>query len=474
MLTTKALQPSRQVPSPRVTGPALSPPSPAIPSLSVAQPVASVLDPFASEQQTTFRRVAFYSGLGLLFLRVSLVQEWVSYFVGVNTYLLYLFAPTAILGAFTTGSIVRTLQAKAGWLWVAFFAWMILATPMSSWPGGSLGRIMNYGRVDFVFLFIMGGLALNWSDARMIFNTIAGAAVINVAAFRLLGTNDMGGRTNLASMISIGNSNDLAAHLLLVLPFLGLLAMSRKRSIVVRLGIFAVLAVGILLILGTGSRGALIGMGVALLFALALANWRQRAVVIAGLIIMGVTAPLVLPESTLTRLGSLFGEEHVEAEESARSREYLFNKSLEFTWQYPLFGVGPDQFSNFEGGQRVEAGLVGSWHATHCAWTQISSECGIPAFLFFVGGLATALMMVWRTHLRARREGFVDIKNATLCYLIGMLAHLGAITFLSNAYEYLLPAMVGIAITIHFAANRHMNLNASHAFSNTTRVLATR
>lgn len=468
MLTTKALQPSRQVaPLPTAVDPAPSPPSPPTPSPFAAK----VAESFAFEQQTSFRRVAFYSGLGLLFLRMSLLQELASYFAGVNTYLLYLFAPTAILGAFATGSIVRTLQAKASWLWIAFFAWMILATPMSSWPGGSAGRIMSYGRVDFVFLFIMGGLAMSWSDARMIVNAIAVAAVINVATFRLLGTSDMSGRMNLG-IVSIGNSNDLAAHLLLVLPFLGFLALDRKRSAVVRLGVCAVLGVGLLAILSTGSRGALVGMGLALLFILALASWSQRAVVFAGFLILAATAPFFLPESTLLRLGSLFGEQHAEAEESATSREYLFNKSLEYTFQYPLFGVGPDQFANFEGGQRVEAGLVGSWHATHCAWTQVSAECGIPAFLFFVGGIAAALMMVWKTHQRARREGFLDIKNATFCYLVGMIAYLGAITFLSNAYYYLLPAMIGLAITMHFTANRYMNLHAGQTLSNTGKVLA--
>jgi hypothetical protein len=69
----------------------------------------------------------------------------------------------------------------------------------------------------------------------------------------------------------------------------------------------------------------------------------------------------------------------------------------------------------------------------------------------------SAMTMVFRTHRKAKQRGFVEIKNATFCYLTAMIAHLGAITFLSNAYEFYLPAMVGLAISMTFAANRLMD-----------------
>ena len=101
-------------------------------------------------------------------------------------------------------------------------------------------------------------------------------------------------------------------------------------------------------------------------------------------------------------------------------------------------------------------GRVGSWHDTHCSWTQISSECGIPALVFYLAGLGSALLLVMRTFRAARRNGHSEIANACFCYLLGMAGFLVSITFLSNAYRYYVPAMISLAVGMCFAARRQM------------------
>jgi O-antigen ligase len=422
-----------------------------------------VADPAVlADERNPLRKLAFYAAAGLLFLRLGVISELIFSMTGFNARLMYLFAPLAILGAFATGALRRTFTARAAWLWAGFFGWMILATPMSYWVGGSLNRVLSYGRVDFLFLVILGGLAMTWKEVRTLLHAIALAGVANVLVARWFGANDMGGRTNLADIIgSIGNSNDLASQLLLVLPFVAFVAMDSKRNMLVRLICIAAIGVGFTVILGTGSRGALIGIAVSMLFVLLYASAGQRAAILGGTVVMAMIAAVALPASTLSRLGSLFGESHVEAEQSSKSREYLFNKSLEYTRQFPIFGVGPDQFPNYEGNQRVSAGEVGNWHATHCAWTQVSAECGIPALLFFVFALGASLRMVFKTNRRAKQLGFQDIRNAAFCYLTAMIAYLVSITFLANAYVYHLPAMVGLAVSLTVAANRFMDQNST-------------
>jgi O-antigen ligase len=153
----------------------------------------------------------------------------------------------------------------------------------------------------------------------------------------------------------------------------------------------------------------------------------------------------------------LIGQEHIEADESAESRGYLFKTSVKYTLQHPLFGIGPDQFSNYEGNEKVSNGEVGNWHATHCAWTQVSSECGIPALLFFILGIGSALLLVNKTWRQARKENYTEIANACFCYLLAMVGFLVAITFLANAYRFYLPAMIGLAISIRVAALQQMS-----------------
>jgi len=410
------------------------------------------------------RKISLYFCLASLFLRLSVLPELILYVTGVNTYLLYIVAPPAILSALLMGSVRRTFQSRAAYYWVAFFVWMVLATPFSTWPGGSAGRVLTYARVDGIFLILVGGMALNWNEVRAIFRTIAAAVVVNLASTRLF-EQVANGRVSLQSSGSIGNSNDLAAHLLLLLPFLLFFMVGKGRWIVVRIVVLGLLMYGLWIILGTASRGALVALAVVFLYILIHVSIPQKFVLMiaAGAVISVALA--TLPAITLNRLGSLFGTRDAEAAESAESRQYLFRTSVMYTIQHPVFGVGPDQFSTFEGKTSRQQGQRGNWHATHCAFTQVSSECGVPAFIFFTAGLGSAVLLVLRTYRKARREGYVEIANGCFCYLLAMTGYLVALVFLAEAYSFKLPAMVGLAITMSFAAMRTMQSNQDQPVS---------
>jgi hypothetical protein len=402
-----------------------------------------------------FRRLFLFCGLATLFLQLSVLPELLLYTTNKNTYLLYLVAPPAILGALVTGGLRRTFRATPSYLWTAFYLWMIVAIPFSSWPGGSAGRAMEYGRTSMIFLLLTAGLAITWDDIRATFYTIAAAAVVNLATAKLF-MADINGRISLTASGTIGNSDDLAAHLLLVLPFVLFLVLGRGRPLLIRIPGLGLIAYGVWVLLGTASRGALVALLVVLLCMLIRASLIQGiALVVAG-ILLTAGAMTVMPGQTISRLGALFGEQHKEAEESTDTRWYLLKKSVQYTAQHPLFGVGPDQFATFEGTASVAAGHSGSWHATHNTYTQVSSECGIPAILFFLGGLGAACSMVMRTYRKAKRGGYTEIANACFCYLLAMVGYLTAMIFLAGAYSFKLPAMVGLSVAISFAAARRM------------------
>ncbi len=430
--------------------------------LAPASPVADV-SPDAGRlnalENNPLRKLAFYFGLALLFTELTVLHELAADILGFNPYLLYIVAPPALLCGLFTGSVQRTFRYRAPYYWLAFYAWMALATPFSHWRGGSFGRVVD-GRINLMLLVVVGGLILSWKDVRVVFYTIAAAAVVNLLTARYF-MSMSGGRISIGlESFSIANSNDLAAQLLLLLPYLLFITMDQRRNIVIRLAPFPLIAYGLWVVLGTASRGALIGLAAAILFLLCLGSMKQRLAAVAGGLGVALLVFVFLPGTARTRLGSLFGEQHEEAEESEASRSYLFEKSLLYTAQHPLFGVGPDQFSNYEGGASVAEGRVGNWHDTHCSWTQVSSECGIPALIFYLAGLGSALLLVLRTFRRAREQGQLEIANACFCYLLGMAGFLVAITFLSNAYRYYVPVMIGLAVSMCFAARRQMDSGA--------------
>lgn len=413
--------------------------------------------PFADAWEThPVRKISVYFCLATLFLRLSVLPELILYTTHLNTYLLYLAAPPAILSALLMGSVRRTFRSRAAYYWLAFFAWMVLATPFSSWPGGSAARVFSYTRFDGMFLVLIGGVAVDWREVRAVFRTIAAAGLVNLASARIF-SHVESGRVSLVASGTIGNSNDLAAQLLLVLPFVYFFMLGPRRPFVIRIVVTGLLLDGLWVILGTASRGALIGLGIAFLFVLWQVSLPKKLVLVAAATIIVLSALTLLPASTRSRLGALFGGQHVEAADSSASREYLFRMSVKFTFQHPVFGVGPDQFGVFEGKTSRAQGLHGNWHATHNTYTQVSSECGLPAFFFFVAGLGSAIILALRTYRRAKREGYTEIANGCFCYLLAMAGHLTSLIFLAHAYSFILPAMVGLGITLNFTAARIMD-----------------
>jgi len=411
-----------------------------------------------SEDSNPLRKLAFYGCLGMILTRWGLLPELLFYLTHTNTYILYLVAPPAFLGVLLTGGIGRTMSHRSAWLWVGFFLWMIVATPFSNWPGGSTALLLDYGRFCFPMLFVMAGLISTWKEIRAVMYTMALALVLNCITVRLFGRSDDDGRLQLESSGQIGNSNDLASHFILLLPIALFVLMDKRTNALIRTMMVFVLAYGCYVIFACGSRGALIAVGCMFLFTLFRATVRQKAVALIAVTSMAVILPVILPGNTFARMASLFGAaDHEEAKESKDSRAYLFQKSVAYTFQFPIFGVGPDQFGLYEGFHSKIIGDHGDFHATHCAYTEVSSECGVPALLLFLGGIISVFAAVSKTHARAKREGHLDIVNLSFCYMLSMLGFLVSIIFLANAYRFYLSALIGLGIALYREANRYMD-----------------
>jgi O-antigen ligase len=127
---------------------------------------------------------------------------------------------------------------------------------------------------------------------------------------------------------------------------------------------------------------------------------------------------------------------------SAEARQQLFWRSLEITKQHPLFGVGPGNFQE----------QSGSWHVTHNAFTEMSSEGGLPAFILYVlilwGGFKNLLGT--KRLARGRTESSL-LARALLASLAGYVA--GSV-FLSVAYAFFPYFLVAYTTALFGIAKR--------------------
>jgi O-antigen ligase len=417
------------------------------PSSSTNNPIGGTLaDPSRPRSS-----LLFYFGLVLIFVRFSMIHQIMASLIGTNFYIMYWVGIPTIMGLLLSGGFRRTLSLRPAQYWFLFGLWGLVAVPFSFWPSNSLLTMLIYWRIELLMLFVIAGIVTNWRECRLVFVAIVMATFLNLLSSRLFGQSDPNQRLSLVLPTSaVANANDFAAHLVFVLPFVLWLAMS-SRSLLVRALSFLAVAYGMHVVLASGSRGVSVALAAQILFLLFFSPSRRRVLIWVFAAVFLAFAIAFVPAQTWDRIASIYRSNGVprEALESMESREYLLKKSIEYTFEHPLLGIGPGQFANYEGAESKSVGLRGSWHDAHNSYTQASSETGIPGGVFFFMGTLSTLLLLNRTSKRAQLDRKPrEILNAIFCLRLAFVGIATAVLFVNFAYYFYLPAITGLALAI--------------------------
>jgi O-antigen ligase len=413
------------------------------------QSARSVLGPWASQQRVAalaaskteagngLRRFGFYCALALIFLRYSFLSDYLTYLTGKETYVLYIFGPPALIAFLAAGGWRRTFGQTGPRLWLAFTAWMFLCVPFSIWRSDALGLSVAYVKTVLIFVLFTVGLTIEWEECRKLIYAIAAAAAANIA-LGLYYMRPGQERFNLTWTAQIGNPNDFAAHLFLILPFLLFIVLRRESRRFVRLLCLLATGAGLFEILRTGSRGALVAVTVTVAFLLLRGTMKQRIAIGATAVIALAVLITLLPRDTWNRMLSFEAGAGAsqEALQSSDIREHLLQESIRCTLEHPLFGVGIGQFANYEGEwANQEPGHVG-WYETHNSYTEIASEAGIPELLIYLAALVWAFRLLGRITKQASGAHKEEMASAAYAITIGVLAYSVAIFFLNFGFAF--------------------------------------
>jgi O-antigen ligase len=427
----------------------------AAPNLRIAAP------PDDPQINSPVRRAAFYAALIVIFLRYSMLHEVLSYYVGGNSAVLYVFSIPALLGAAATGGFQRCFSSRPMLYWAGFISWLWLAVPFSVWRGESAKYAFAYLRTDLPMIFLFAGLIITWKECRTALFTIAFAAMVNIASAPLFGKFYGSGRAGL-QFSTIANPNDFAAHLILILPVLAFVICYPMRmplvGVLARWVGSAALVYGLYLVVASGSRGALLALLTAVGYVFLKSHMPARVAILFGLPAAGVLLVMVLPAHTIERLQSYSTSIKAyddEAGESAFQRNQLLRESIEATLAHPLLGVGPGTFGDYAG----KMGSAARWINPHNSYTQVSSENGIPGLLFYLAGIVSPFLLIQRSWKRVRNDlELAEIATACFCLSVGVVGFCAAILFVNFAYFFYLPAFAGLAIAMGGAVNREIAL----------------
>jgi O-antigen ligase len=339
-----------------------------------------------------------------------------------------------IVGAFTLIALIFSLR-DIRWhvppeviFLILLVAQMWLAVPFSPvWKWGALNYALGFTKV-VPLIIVMYASIRNAKRLRRLL-LLQAVCVAIVAIVSIINSHSSGGRLQGALSGIYENPNDLAFIIDLSLPLCLAFALSTKK-LGNKIWWSLAMVVMVYTVLLTASRGgalALLVAAVVCVWRLGIRHRRFSLLLLVPAAIVGVWlgAGRSLEqrfEATDSRPTINPGEPN-EAAASREQREALFIESLRVTAKYPLLGVGPGNF----------AIVSGVWRVTHNSYTQISSEAGIPALIFYV-------LILWRgvanlRFVRKQSGASREVRLYSMALEATLFAYLVGSFFASVAYQ---------------------------------------
>lgn len=310
----------------------------------------------------------------------------------------------------------------------------LLSVPLASDRQVSWDAFTDYLKVVVMFIVLVNVVRTERRLKWLFLLVLIVSCVLSVAAINhyRLGRLDSGGQ-RIKGIIGgmFDNPNDLALHLVTVIPIAVSLALGSRAGL--KKLFYAVGAILLLAgVVATFSRGGFLGlacMGGVLGWRVARRN-KWMVIMLAPLLLGGII--LLAPGGYGSRMGTT-------SDESASARLDDLKRSIFIAVRHPLFGVGMGNYILYSNKE----------HASHNSYTQVASEMGLGALLIYVLFQVTAIKEL----RKIARESWANPVTLRYHYLaIGLeaslIGYMVASFFASVAFLWYVYYLVGYAICL--------------------------
>ncbi len=341
--------------------------------------------------------------------------------------------------------------------------WFAAGVPFAYWRGGSFDVLTQTWARTLLIFFLLTQTLVTLSRIR----TVLWAVILSelaVTAYSLAAPRSETWRSCVGPDCGLGNRmsgvnlgilywNFLGLALAITVPYMAALFIA-KRSALRSLLLAATIGSASWMVVLTASRSGTMDVAVSVVLTLVLVcldTSRGRAIgaaLIAALVIAIVLAPGIF----WSRMATLSGQDYANlaersAAQSTDQRQTLLVRSIDYTMEHPLFGLG---LGNFEVASAYDFGGQDAWLASHNTFTEVSSEAGIPAVLLF---LALFLVVLLNMN-RVRQQTSGDPQKLELNLLsrastASTLSLMFGLFFANITYEYFIyvcPVAVAVAV----------------------------
>lgn len=367
-----------------------------------------------------------------------------------------------ILGLLVAMRRIELFTTREHRLFLAFAALAMLSIPFATNRPIAVDFFVDtYAKIIIMVFAISWMLRARREFAWTVFGILIAASLIaGKAIFNLTNGLELveGTRVTIGASMDyvLGDPNDLAAILSFGLAYAMVVFLRRDAGFVLRFTALCIAAAVLWAILGTQSRGSLLGV-MALMGVLAYDRVKSKTLLIVG---GGLVALLIF---VLAGVGDRATTTAIEGETfdaSSQGRINAWIAAWRMAVSHPITGVGLDNF--YVNYYFFTPEWDGRNHAVHSTWFAVLAELGFPGLIVFISMLVSAGL----TNLRTRAAIFYIRRVAPPAYvaqekwvlLAGEATHAALIsflvsgTFLTHAFTwpiYILMAL-GIALSRYF------------------------
>jgi probable O-glycosylation ligase (exosortase A-associated) len=252
----------------------------------------------------------------------------------------------------------------------------------------------------------------------------------------------------------LADNNGFGLALNMSLPmFLYLGRMEESKPL--RIGFYLAFLAGLVGVILSYSRGALVGL-VCLMLLIALQS-RHRIRALIGVVVLSAALLVAAPKQWLERMETLKTAHKTDA--SAQERLNSWNFAAHLAYEFPILGGGfktfTDPLYNRYGLSLVS--VEGTQYGPHSIYFQMLAEHGFPGLFLFLALIASCLWSALRVKRVFRR---IDRDHWLVMYanmIIGsLIAYAASGAFLGFAYFDLFYQIVATTIILKYLAKKEM------------------
>jgi O-antigen ligase len=374
------------------------------------------------------------------------------------TFVLGLCSGLMYVGAWLSGR-VRFLWSREIRIVLLLTAWYALGVPFALWRGGSLEVLTQVWSKTLLIFVLLTQTLVTVKRIQLLLWVIILSELV-VTSFSIIQSSRVvwvGERMSGVNQGILG-WNFLGIEAALTIPYIAALFITERSVLSTSLLAASSLSMLWMLVL-TASRGGLLNVVWSTLLTLLLVLRGRSRGRLAGIAIVAALLAAVsfAPQVFWERLGTVWNNSETytdavqaSAEESTQDHFAVLDRSISYTLEHPVFGLG---LGNFQVASGLQLGQPSAWMGTHNTFTEVSSEAGVPALGLLLALLLTAIVNMRNTNRSfARNPGGLDLSIMSRATLVSLFSFIFGAFFAHLAYEYYLFYPVAIAVGIHSIA----------------------